>query len=167
MIRETQNLLAAFDRLPAEEQRAFTEEVVRRSAPSTPARSPEKRSAPPRPLCGNRSTTRKMATPRRGEVWLVDFGQAGKTRPAVVVSVALGDQERPLLTVVPHTTALRGSPFEIAVRASFLNTGGFLVQGVTTFPTARALHRLGSLPAEDFDRVFQGLLRWLGHFPEH
>ena len=106
-----------------------------------------------------------MATPRRGEVWLVDFGQAGKTRPAVVVSVALGDQERPLLTVVPHTTALRGSPFEIAVRASFLNTGGFLVQGVTTFPTARALHRLGSLPAEDFDRVFQGLLRWLGHFP--
>ena len=33
MIRENSDLLAAFDRLPAEEQRAFTEEVVRRSAP--------------------------------------------------------------------------------------------------------------------------------------
>ena len=27
--------------------------------------------------------------------------------------------------------------------------------------------RLGSLPADGFDKVFQGLLRWLGHFPEH
>jgi mRNA-degrading endonuclease toxin of MazEF toxin-antitoxin module len=25
-----------------------------------------------------------MATPRRGEVWLIDFGMAGKTRPALV-----------------------------------------------------------------------------------
>ena len=41
-----------------------------------------------------------MATPRRGEVWLIDFGQAGKTRPALVVSVAFGDQDRALITVV-------------------------------------------------------------------
>ena len=27
-----------------------------------------------------------MATPCRGEVWLIDFGMAGKTRPALVVS---------------------------------------------------------------------------------
>jgi mRNA interferase MazF len=107
-----------------------------------------------------------MPTPRRGEVWLIDFGQAGKTRPALVVSVAFGDLDRALITVVPHTTTLRGSPFEIAVRAAFLKPGAFLVQGVTTFPTVRALHRLGSLPAEAFDKVFQGLLRWLGHFPE-
>jgi mRNA interferase MazF len=107
-----------------------------------------------------------MATPQRGEVWLIDFGQAGKTRPALIVSVAFGDQDRALITVVPHTTSLRGSPFEIATRALFLKPGAFLVQGVATFPTVRALHRLGSLPAEAFDKVFQGLLRWLGHFPE-
>ena len=76
-----------------------------------------------------------MPTPRRGEVWLIDFGQAGKTRPALVVSVAFGDSDRALITVVPHTTTLRGSPFEIAVRTSFLKPGAFLVQGVTTFPT--------------------------------
>jgi len=27
----------------------------------------------------------------------------------------------------------------------------------------RALHKLGTLKREDFDHVFAGLLRWLGH----
>ncbi len=108
-----------------------------------------------------------MPTPRPGEVWLIDFGLAGKTRPALVVSVAFGDRDRSLITVVPHTTSLRGSPFEISVRVPFLKPGAFLVQGVATFPTVRALHRLGSLPADAFEKVFQGLLRWLGHFSEH
>ena len=107
-----------------------------------------------------------MPIQRRGEVWLIDFGLAGKTRPALVISVAFGDQDRALITVVPHTTTLRGSPFEIAVRVPFLKPGAFLVQGVTSFPTVRALHRLGSLQAEAFDKVFGGLLRWLGHFRE-
>jgi mRNA-degrading endonuclease toxin of MazEF toxin-antitoxin module len=48
-----------------------------------------------------------MATPRRGEVWLIDFGMAGKTRPALVVSGAFGDRDRALITVIPHTTSLR------------------------------------------------------------
>jgi len=83
-----------------------------------------------------------MPIPRRGEVWLIDFGLAGKTRPALVVSVAFGDQDRSLITVVPHTTSLRGSPFEIAVPVPFLKPGAFLVQGVTTFPTVK--HSTGS-----------------------
>src|SRR5208282_3815185 len=45
---------------------------------------------------------------------------------------------------------------------SFLKPGAFLVQGVTTFPTVRALHRLGALPPEAFAKGFDGLLRWLG-----
>jgi len=68
-----------------------------------------------------------MPTPVRGEVWLIDFGAAGKTRPGLVVSVAFGPQDRSLITVIPHTTTLRGSPFEIAVRAPFLKPGAFLV----------------------------------------
>jgi mRNA interferase MazF len=107
-----------------------------------------------------------MPTPRRGEVWLIDFGFAGKTRPALVVSVAFGDQDRSLITVVPHTTSLRGSPFEITVLVPFLKPGAFLVQGVTTFPTVKALHRLGTLPSQAFDKVFGGLLHWLGSFRE-
>src|SRR5215469_16453824 len=63
--------------------------------------------------------------PARGEVWLIDFGFAGKTRPALVVSVAFGGEDRSLITVVPHTTSLRGYPFEIGVSVPFLKAGGF------------------------------------------
>jgi mRNA interferase MazF len=49
--------------------------------------------------------------PARGEVWLFDLGMAAKTRPVLVVSVAYGDADRAIVTVVPHTTELRGSPF--------------------------------------------------------
>jgi mRNA interferase MazF len=93
----------------------------------------------------------------------MDFGLAGKTRPALVVSVPSGDQDRSLITVVPHATSRRGSPFEIAVRVPFLKPGAFLVQGVTTFPAVRALHCIGTLKSEAFNRVFEGLLRWLGY----
>ena len=94
-----------------------------------------------------------MATPQRGEVWLIDFGLAGKVRPALVISVGLRTKDRSLITVASHTTSLRRSSFEIAVRVSFLKSGAFLVQGVTTFPTVRALHRLGSLRKEAFEEV--------------
>jgi mRNA interferase MazF len=107
-----------------------------------------------------------MPVPTRGEVWLIDFGMTGKTRPSRVVSVAFGDHDRALITVVPRTTSLRGSPFEIEIHASFLKPGAFLVQGVTTFPTVKALHRLGRVPREPFAKVLDGLLQWLGHLQE-
>ncbi|MGD1104927.1 MAG: type II toxin-antitoxin system PemK/MazF family toxin [Terriglobia bacterium] len=107
-----------------------------------------------------------MPIPRRGEVWLIDFGLAGKTRPALVVSVAFGDQDRSLITVVPRTTSLRRSPLEITVTVAFLKPGAFLVQGVTTFPTVKATHRLGTLPSPAFDKVFGGLRHGLGHLRE-
>ena len=107
-----------------------------------------------------------MPIPRRGEVWLIDFGLAGKTRPALAVSVAFEEQDRALITVVPHTTSLRGPPFEITVPVPFLKTCAFLAQGVTTFTTVKALHRLGTLQSQTFDKVFDGLLHWLGHSRE-
>jgi hypothetical protein len=39
-----------------------------------------------------------MASPRRGEVWLVDLGMAAKVRPAVVISVPAEDVDRALVT---------------------------------------------------------------------
>jgi mRNA interferase MazF len=60
---------------------------------------------------------------------------AEKVRPALVISVALGDADRSLVTIVPHTTSLRGSQFEIPVSIPFLKPGAFLVQGVSTIRT--------------------------------
>jgi mRNA interferase MazF len=48
-------------------------------------------------------------TPSRGEVRLFDLGMAEKVRPALVVSVGYGDADRALITILPHTTSLRGS----------------------------------------------------------
>jgi mRNA interferase MazF len=102
-------------------------------------------------------------TPLRGEVWLWDLGMAEKVRPALVVSTDYGDLDRALITIVPHTTSLRGSEFEIAVPVAFLKPGAFLVQNVATYPVVRAIRKLGTLRREQFELVSQGLLRWLGY----
>ena len=101
-------------------------------------------------------------TPARGEVWLFDLGMAEKVRPALVISVAFGDADRALVTIVPHTTSIRGSQFEIPASVPFLKPGAFLVQGVSTYPHVRAIRKLGALKPELFDLVFAGVLRWLG-----
>jgi mRNA interferase MazF len=90
---------------------------------------------------------------------------AGKVRPVLVVSAGYDDADRALVTVVPHTTSLRGSRFEIQVSGPFVKSGAFLVQNVATYPNAREVRRLGSLKPTQFDAVFTGLLDWLGHQP--
>jgi len=87
---------------------------------------------------------------------------AEKVRPALVISVAFGDADRALVTIVPHTTSLRGSQFEIPVSVAFLKPGAFAVQGVSTYPHIRAIRKLGVLKPEQFRLVFDGILRWLG-----
>ena len=99
--------------------------------------------------------------PTRGEVWLFDLGMAAKTRPILVVSVAYGDADRALVTVVPHTTQLRGSPFEISVQARFLQRGAFLVQGISTYLKAWAIRKIGALTRDQMTTVIAGLRNWL------
>ncbi len=100
--------------------------------------------------------------PTRGEVWLFDLGMAAKTRPVLVVSVAYGDSDRTIVTVVPHTTQLRGSPFEISVQAPFLQRGAFLVQGISTYSKAWAIRKIGALTRNQMATVMAGLRNWLG-----
>ena len=100
--------------------------------------------------------------PERGEVWQVDFGAAAKVRPALVISVPYADADRALIGVIPHTTATRGSQFEVIVGARFLGEGAFLVQGIQAFPPKYFLRRLGVLTPAQLQSVEDGLLRWLG-----
>jgi mRNA interferase MazF len=101
-------------------------------------------------------------TPRRGEVWLFDLGMVAKIRPALVISVPYGDDDRALVTIVPHTTSLRSSRYEVQVNVGFLKSGAFLVQNIATYPNVRAIRKLGTLRPEQFDSVFASLLQWLG-----
>lgn len=86
-----------------------------------------------------------MANDRRGQVWLVDLGYAAKTRSAVIISVEPLDTERALITLVPHTTSLRGSRFEIPTKEKFLKPGAFDAQNLITISDAKLLRHLGQL----------------------
>lgn len=103
-----------------------------------------------------------MKTPQRGEVWLVDLGLAAKVRPALVMSVPPSDEDRALVTVVPHTTSVRGSRFEASISVSFLKPGAFDTQGIVTIPSAKLLRMLGRLKPHELAAVELRLCEWLG-----
>ena len=71
--------------------------------------------------------------PERGEVWQVDFGVTAKVRPALVISLPYADADRALIGVIPHTTATRGSQFEVVVPARFLARAHFWFRAFRRF----------------------------------
>jgi len=100
--------------------------------------------------------------PERGEVWQVDFGMAQKVRPALVISIPYADADRALIGVIPHTTAVRGSQFEVSIPVRFLQEGAFLVQGIVAVPPKFFIRRLGVLSGEQMRSIEVALQRWLG-----
>lgn len=103
-----------------------------------------------------------MASPRRGEVWLVDLGMAAKVRPALVISVPAADTDRALVTLVPHTTSPRQSQFEAEVSVGFLRAGGFDAQNLVTIPHAKLVRQLGKLSGTQLAIVEAAVRSWLG-----
>lgn len=103
-----------------------------------------------------------MKAPPRGEIRLVDLGLAAKVRPALALSVPASDADRSLVTLVPHTTSVRGSRFEVPSNVRFLQAGAFDAQGIITVPLVRLARRLGRLSPERFARVEAGVRLWLG-----
>lgn len=103
--------------------------------------------------------------PERGEVWQVDFGITQKVRPALIISIPYAEADRALIGVIPHTTAVRGSRFEISISARFLGEGAFLVQGVQALPPRYFIRRLGVLTPDQLRQVETALLHWLGATP--
>ncbi|MFT3663952.1 type II toxin-antitoxin system PemK/MazF family toxin [Piscinibacter sp.] len=103
-----------------------------------------------------------MKSPPRGEVWLVDLGLAAKVRPCLVLNVPIEEPERSLVCLVPHTTSVRGSRFEVPTRVRFLQPGAFDAQSIVTVPTVRLVRRLGVLAAIQLADVEAAVLAWLG-----
>jgi len=102
-----------------------------------------------------------MPSARRGEVWLVDLGMTAKVRPAVIFNTPFRDDERALYTIVPHTTALRGGRFEVAVNVPWLQPGAFDVQGLRNIPNSVFLRRLGVLNQSQMETILQAIKVWL------
>ncbi len=104
--------------------------------------------------------------PRRGEVWLVDFGdplgreQSG-SRPAVVISSdLLNDSRAGVVIVVPITTAYRGLPSHIEIDrdGSGLDEISYAkCEDVKSISEKRLIGRLGATSDEAIYQIARGL----------
>jgi mRNA interferase MazF len=103
-----------------------------------------------------------MQNVKRGEVWQIDFGLAAKVRPALVLGCDVADEDRVLVAVVYHTTALRGSRYEVPTKVPGLQEGGFDAQSLYTVPASKLIRRRAVLDAAQMKAVEERVKRWLG-----
>lgn len=103
-----------------------------------------------------------MSDPNRGEVWLVDLGYVAKVRPCLVISIPVLEEERALVTLIAHTTSIRETRFEVAIKARFLRTGVFDVQNTITVSQAKLIRKLGVLKTEELSAIEEVIKLWLG-----
>ena len=103
-----------------------------------------------------------MPNIERGQVWLTDLGLAAKVRPCLVMSISPEAQDRSLVTLVPHTTSLRGSRFEVTIAKNFLKSGAFDAQGIVTVAPPRLIRKLGELHLTEVSEVETAVRLWLG-----
>ena len=103
-----------------------------------------------------------MPTADRGWVWMVDLGLAAKVRPCLVLSVPTDPQDWVLATLVPCTTSVQGTRFEVDIKAPFLKPGVFDAQQVLTVPQVKLVRKLGDLSPAQATLVEQAVPCWLG-----
>ncbi len=102
-----------------------------------------------------------MPRPSRGEVWMVDLGLAAKTRPCLLLTDWPADNELALVSVIAHTTMLRGNQWEQALPKPFLKAGAFHLQQIHSVPVAKLERKLGELTAGEMNATDQLLRRRL------
>jgi mRNA interferase MazF len=71
-----------------------------------------------------------MSVANSGEGWSVDFGVAAKVRPALLLTGNPADDKLDLVTVLLHTTSLRGNRWELSIAKPFLKPGAFHLQQI-------------------------------------
>ena len=100
--------------------------------------------------------------PKPGEVYLVDFGFAGKKRPVVIVSREDADAQRALAVVLPLTTSKRGGAYEVNLgKLRFLHAESAAnVQGITPVEHHELRNCLGKI-SEPVMRDVKAALRHL------
>ena len=100
--------------------------------------------------------------PVRGEVWMVDLGLAAKVRPCLVINIPFKDDERAIFAVVPHTTSLWHTRFEVPTELRWLAHGAFDAQGIRPVPGRVFMRRLGIVAGDLLLQVETSARLWLG-----
>lgn len=102
-----------------------------------------------------------MSKFNRREVWLIDLGMAAKVRPCLIISIPATIDDRALVCLVPHTTAIRNSRFEVPLTIRFLKPGAFDVQNIVTVPHVKLIRKLGELTEQEMEEISDRLKFWL------
>jgi mRNA interferase MazF len=97
-----------------------------------------------------------------GEVWMTDFGMTAKVRPALVLTANPAADELDLVTLLLHTTSLRGNRWELNIPKPFLKPGAFHLQQIQTVSIVKLERRLGVLTQEEMNGVLAALGKRLG-----
>jgi mRNA interferase MazF len=97
---------------------------------------------------------------KRKDVWSVDFGIEGKVRPCLLLTdYPSADNDLALITVIEHTTSIRGGEWEIEIRKPFLKRpGAFHLQQIQSVKLSRFERRLGALTDAEM-RIIETILR--------
>jgi len=103
-----------------------------------------------------------MPIANRSEIWRVDLGMVAKIRPALILNVPFGEQDRAVFQIVPHTTAVRNNRFEVPLSVSGLEPGAFDVQGLRAIPASALIRKLGSLTPAQMAQIEKSVKDWLG-----
>lgn len=112
-----------------------------------------------------------MTVARRGEIWLVDFGEPvgheqGYRRPALIMSDdRLNRSRAELAIVIPVTTTRLGLPSHIEIEpgdTGLTVTSFAKVEDVKSISTRRLVRRLGVVPPERLTRTEHALRLLLG-----
>ncbi len=93
---------------------------------------------------------------------MIDLGMVAKVRPCLLLTNYPADDELALVTVLPHTTALRGHRWELVLPKSFLKPGAFHLQQVQSVSVSRLERRVGVLTTEEWHTVQDRLADFLG-----
>jgi mRNA interferase MazF len=107
------------------------------------------------------------AFPRRGEIWLVDFPDDPKSRPALIVSPNVRNELATSVLAVPITTNLRPSPTHVGLPAK---QGGLTHDSMARCENVSYLHKsrlsrgplAGTISAALMREIERCLLRSLG-----
>ena len=77
-----------------------------------------------------------------------------KVRPCLILTPQPSHDDLDVFTVVAHTTALRGSRWELSISKPYLDDeGAFDVQRIATVARVKLERKLGELSAVEMDHV--------------
>ena len=94
-----------------------------------------------------------MPDAQQGEIWTVDLGMAAKVRPCLLLTDFPEDDELALITVLPHTTSLRGNRWELTIPKPFLKPGAFHLPQIQSVSVARLVRKLGAVTPQEWRQV--------------